>query len=99
MKREIKHQDLQMGLNVRFILCYKQNHFDSERNIIISSTFSYEIVVTSNRQMIPLEFSPTCSCVSLTRYTTSSEWKLFRFDNEFEDNSFQIVQNDVTLCL
>ena len=25
------------------------------------------------------EFSPTWSCVSLTRSTTSSEWKLFRF--------------------
>ena len=35
-----------MGLNVRFILCHKQNHFDSERNIIISSTISYEIVLT-----------------------------------------------------
>ena len=31
-------------------------------------------------------FSPTWSCVSLTRSTTSSEWKLFRFD-KMEVNS------------
>ena len=29
-----------------------------------------------NRQIIQSEFSPTWSCVSLTRSTTSSEWKL-----------------------
>ena len=29
-----------------------------------------------NRQIIQLEFSPTWSCVSLTRSTTSSEWTL-----------------------
>ena len=28
-----------------------------------------------NRQITPLEFLPTWSCVSLTRSTTSSEWK------------------------
>ena len=32
-----------------------------------------------NCQIIPFEFSPTWSCVSLTRSTISSEWKLFRF--------------------
>ena len=36
------------------------------------------------------EFSPTWSCVSLTRSTTSSEWKLFRFD-KMEVNTFQIL--------
>ena len=40
-----------------------------------------------NRQIIQLEFSPTWSCVSLTRSTTSSEWKLFRFD-KMEVNYF-----------
>ena len=51
-----------------------------------------------NRQIIQLEFSPTWSCVSLTRPTTSSEWKLFRFD-KMEVNSFQIVPIDITLWL
>ena len=32
-----------------------------------------------NRQIIQSEFSPTWSCVSLTRSTTSREWKLFRW--------------------
>ena len=39
---------------------------------------------------------PTWSCVSLTQSTTSSEWKLFRFD-KMEVNSFQILLVDVTL--
>ena len=41
------------------------------------------------RQIIQLEFSPTWSCVSLARPTTSSEWKLFRFD-KIEVNDFEI---------
>ena len=48
-----------------------------------------------NRQIIQSEFSPTWSCVSLTRSTTSSDWKLFRFDN-MEVNCFQILLIDVT---
>ena len=51
-----------------------------------------------NRQIIQFEFSPTSSCVSLTRSTTSSEWKLFRFD-KMEVNSFQILLVDVTFYL
>ena len=42
------------------------------------------------RSVILLEFSPTWSCVSLTRPTTSSEWKLFRFD-KMEVNSFSNI--------
>ena len=48
-----------------------------------------------NRQIIQFEFSPTWSCVSLTRCTTSSEWKLFRFD-KIGVNSSQILLVDVT---
>ena len=51
-----------------------------------------------NRQIIQSEFSPTWSCVSLTRSTTSSEWKLFRFD-KMEVNSSQIVLIDITIYL
>ena len=51
-----------------------------------------------NRQIIQSEFSPTSSCVSLTRSTTSSEWKLCTFD-KMDINSFQIVLIDVTLWL
>ena len=51
-----------------------------------------------SRQIIQLEFSPTWSCVSLTRSTTSSEWKLFRFDN-IEVNNFQIFLLNVTFYL
>ena len=43
-----------------------------------------------NRQIIQSEFSPTWSCVSLTRSTTSSEWKLFRFD-KMEVNCLNIA--------
>ena len=51
-----------------------------------------------NRQIIQLEFSPTWSCVSLTRSTTSSDWKLLRFD-KMEVNKFQILLNNVTFYL
>ena len=51
-----------------------------------------------NRQIIQFEFSPTWSCVSLTRSTTSSEWKLFKFD-KMEVNCFQILLIDVTCYL
>ena len=44
------------------------------------------------------EFSPTWSCVSLTRSTTSSEWKLFRFV-KMEVNRFQILLIYVTFYL
>ena len=43
-----------------------------------------------NRQIIQFEFPPTWSCVSLTRSTTSYEWKLFRLD-KMKVNSFQIL--------
>ena len=49
-------------------------------------------------QIIQFEFSPTWSCVSLTRSTTSSEWKLFRFD-KMEVISFQILLADGTFYL
>ena len=42
------------------------------------------------RSVILLEFSLTWSCVSLTRPTTSNEWKLFRFD-KMEVNSFSNI--------
>ena len=51
-----------------------------------------------NRQIIQSEFSPTWSCVSLTRSTTLSEWKLFRFD-KMEVNCFQISLIAVTFYL
>ena len=37
----------------------------------------FSVVTAKNIQS---EFSPTWNCVSLTGSTTSSEWKLFRFD-------------------
>ena len=46
-------------------------------------------------QIIQFEFSPTWSCVSLTRSTASSEWTLFRFDKMMVNN-FQILLIDVT---
>ena len=57
-----------------------------------------EIILTLlpfNRQIIQMEFSLTWSCVSLTRSTTSIEWKLYRFD-KMEVNYFQILLIDVT---
>ena len=51
-----------------------------------------------NRQIIQFEFSPTWSCVSLTRSTTSSELKLVRFD-KMEVNCFQILLVDVKFYL
>ena len=41
------------------------------------------------------EFSPTWSCVSLTRSTTSGEWKSFRFD-KMDVDYFQILLINVT---
>ena len=82
-------------------------------NIIIYCTLEYSATYTEwvsttpchkegiqplNRQIIQLEFSPTCSCVSLTRSTTSSEWKLFRFD-KMEVNCFKILLIAVTFYL
>ena len=49
-----------------------------------------------NRQVIQLEFSPTWSCVSLTRSSTWTEWKLSRFD-KMEVHDFEILLIDVTL--
>ena len=48
-----------------------------------------------NRKIIQLQCSPTWSCVSLTRSTTSSEWKLFTLD-KMKMNYFQILLMDVT---
>ena len=47
-----------------------------------------------NRQIFQSEFSPTWCCVSLTRSTTSSEWKLFRFDK----NGGQLFSNIADWC-
>ena len=50
-------------------------------------------------KLFNLNFHPlTWSCVSLTKSTTSSEWKLFRFD-KMEVNCFQILLIDVTFYL
>ena len=62
------------------------------------NTLSQSIGLSFNRQIIQFEFSPTLSCVSLTRSTTLSEWKIFRFD-QMEVNSFQILLVDVTFYL
>ena len=59
---------------------------------------NYVPMWTLYRQIIQLEFLPAWSCVSLTRSTTSSEWKLFRFD-KMEVISFQILLVDVTFYL
>ena len=59
---------------------------------------SLEILEPFSRQIILLEFSPTWSCVSLTRSTTSSEWKLFKFD-KIEVNKFQILLINVIFYL
>ena len=61
-------------------------------------TFSLHGLTLYPQKIIQSEFSPTWSCVSLTRSTTSSEWKLFRFD-KMEVNSFQILPVDVTFYL
>ena len=53
-----------------------------------------------NRQGMQFEFSPTWSCDSLTRSTTSSEWKLFRFDKmEVNYNEILVLPIDVTFYL
>ena len=49
-------------------------------------------------KLFNLNFSPTWSCVSLTRSPTPSEWKLFRFD-KIEINTFQILLVDFTFYL
>ena len=41
-----------------------------------------------------MEFSLAWSCVLLTQSTTSSEWKLFRFD-KIEVNDLEILLIDV----
>ena len=43
-----------------------------------------------DRQIFQLKFPSTWSCVSLTRSTTWSEWKLFGFD-KIGGNDFQIL--------
>ena len=71
---------------------YRQNRhlvYDLENILKITSDYSRVWMTqltphfqheyrNNNRQIIQLEFSLTCSCVSLTRSITSSEWKLFR---------------------
>ena len=57
---------------------------------VLSSPFNRQIDLNQINQS---EFSLTWSCVSLTRSTTSSEWKLFRFD-KIEVNCFQILLID-----
>ena len=55
------------------------------RKVISSDSGSKVNPWPFNLQIIQFEFSPTWSCVSLTRSTTSSEWKLFRFDKLFSN--------------
>ena len=43
-----------------------------------------------NCQISQLEFSLTWSCVSLTRSTTSNEWKLFRFDKSNIGSKYRV---------
>ena len=43
-------------------------------------------VIVFNRKIIQFEFSTTWSCISLTRSTASSEWKLFKFDKMEVEN-------------
>ena len=60
--------------------------------------FRFGYVWPFNSQMIQFEFSPTSSCVSLTRSTTSSEWELFGFD-KMDVDYFQILSINVTFYL
>ena len=63
----------------------------------LSINLIHYIILTFNRQIIQSEFLPTWICVSLTRSTTSSEWKLFGFD-KMEVKCFSKMLIDVT-CL
>ena len=54
------------------ILTYQITYFEKNMTALLNPFI--------NRQIIQFEFSPTWSCVSLTRSTSSSEWKLFRFN-------------------
>ena len=59
-------------------------------SIVWKLSIYQRVVQPFNRQIIQSEFSLTWSCVSLTRSTTSSEWKLFRFD-KMEVNFFSNI--------
>ena len=76
------------------------NRYSDYFGSFVAGNYSFNLMVEElfNRQIIQSEFSPTWSCVSLTRSTTSSEWKLFRFD-KMEVNCFQILPIDVTFYL
>ena len=53
------------------------NFFTWFEDVNCASNFSFN-PLTAN--LFNMNFHPLKSCVSLTRSTTSSEWKLFRFD-------------------
>ena len=55
------------------------------------------MVYLFNRQINQLIFSRTEN-VSLTRFTASSEWKLFRYE-KMEVNEFEILLFDVTFYM
>ena len=86
---------LPLQWNKRGATCCVFIHKDGEMSRPFSSLHR---MTPFNRQIIQSEFSPTWNCVSLTRSTTSSEWKLFRFDR-MEVNCFQILLIDVTFYL
>ena len=73
------------------LICYHGYKPDA---VLVCWLWSYPF----NDQIIKLEFSPTWSCVSLTRSTTSSEWKLLRLD-KMEVNDFEILVIYVTFYL
>ena len=81
----------------RQILTYKDGPRAKRVDVNISDNY-FIVTLPFNRQNIQPEFSPTLSCVSLTRSTTSSEWKLFGFD-KMAVNFFHIMLFDVTFYL
>ena len=64
---------------------------DIAKNALYNLLFSWVL----HRQIIWSEFSPTWSCVSLTRSTTSSEWNIF-WSGKIMVNNFEIFLIDDT---
>ena len=106
-----KHSRAQYFMNYRNLPLIFQSHGPGRNNMLslmfgrwwntdntASTRHSANVVLLYGKCHRQFEFSPTRSCVSLTRTITSSEWKLFRFD-KMEVSSFQILLVDVTFYL
>ena len=101
---KIKRLSFNCQLNIQFSAPHEVVGRYGDAQLWMSDNYAFNLrqaqlmIYPINRQIIQLEFSPTWSCVSLTRSTTSSEWKLCRFD-KMEVNCFQILLIDVTFYL